>query len=112
MTEQGKITRALMGLSAVVIAVCAVVVAVKVVGVHPQRPVLDQEAVERQVSATARSGSSAKVDMSREGVFCPTAIEARKGIKFECDVYLAPGEPTTVKAEVVDDQGKLRMSKS
>lgn len=49
--------------------------------------------------------------MSREGVFCPTAIEAKKGIKFECDVYLAPGEPTTVKAEVVDDQGKLSMSK-
>ncbi|MEV0580807.1 DUF4333 domain-containing protein [Streptomyces sp. NPDC050392] len=109
MTEQGKFIRALIGLSAVVIAVCAVVVTIKVVGNHPQRPLLDQEAVERQASATARS--AAKVDMSRDGVFCPTAIEAKKGIKFECDVYVAPGEPETIKAEVVDDQGKLRMSK-
>ncbi|MGW0939076.1 DUF4333 domain-containing protein [Streptomyces sp. NPDC002666] len=108
MTEQGKFLRALIGLSAVVIAVCAVIVTVKVLGTHPQRPVLDQEAVERQASATVRTGAD---DMSRDGVFCPTAIEAKKGIKFECDVYLAPGESTTVKAEVVDDHGKLSMSK-
>ncbi|MEU2248328.1 DUF4333 domain-containing protein [Streptomyces sp. NPDC019224] len=109
MTEQGKFTRALVGLSAVVIAVCAVVVTIKVVGNHPQGPLLDQEAVERQASATARS--TAKGGMSRDGVFCPTAIEAKKGIKFECDVYVAPGQPETIKVEVVDDQGKLSMSK-
>ncbi|MEU9606029.1 DUF4333 domain-containing protein [Streptomyces sp. NPDC048057] len=106
MTEQGKLTRALIGFSAVVIAVCAVVVTVKVVGTHPQRPLLDQEAVERQASAAVRAGK-----MSRDNVFCPTAIEARKGNKFECDVYVAPGESETVKAEVVDDQGGISMSK-
>jgi hypothetical protein len=88
----------------VVVAVCAIFVTVKVVGSEPQR-LLDQEAVERQASATVRSGK-----MSRDGVFCPAAIEARKGNTFECDVYVAPGESQSVEAEVVDDQGKIRMS--
>jgi hypothetical protein len=104
-TEQGKFARALIGLSPVVVAVCAVVVTVKVVGTHPQRPRLDQEAVERQASATVRSGKT-----SRDGVVCPTAIEAKKGNKFECDVYVAPGQSEMVKAEVVDDQGMVSMS--
>ncbi|MFI6965780.1 DUF4333 domain-containing protein [Streptomyces sp. NPDC050255] len=107
MTEQGKLTRALIGLSAVVIAVCAVIVTVKVASAPPQRHLLDQEAVERQASAAARSGKT-----TRDGVSCPAAIEARKGNKFECEVKELKefGNTLTVLGEVADDQGKLRMN--
>ncbi|MFJ9033207.1 DUF4333 domain-containing protein [Streptomyces sp. NPDC102274] len=106
MTEQGKFARSVVGLSAVVIAVCAVVVTVNVVNAQPPR-LLDQEAVERQVAATVRGGS----DMSRDGVFCPTAMEAKKGNVFECSVAVGGGGTDFAKVEVVDDQGKLSMDK-
>ncbi|MFF3256737.1 DUF4333 domain-containing protein [Actinacidiphila glaucinigra] len=105
MTDQGKFTRALIGLSSVVIAACAVVVTVVVVGTHPQR-LLDQEAVERQVAATVQG----KRNMSRDGVFCPAAMDAKKGNTFECSMAEANGGTAFVKVTVVDDQGKLSMT--
>ncbi|MER5618853.1 DUF4333 domain-containing protein [Streptomyces sp. NPDC001455] len=107
MTEQGKFTRALIGLSALVVAVCAVIVTVKVVSASPQPHLLDQEAVERQASAEARSGKT-----TRDGVACPAAIEAKKGNKFECKVKELKefGNYLTVLGEVTDDQGDLSMT--
>ncbi|MFB7919055.1 DUF4333 domain-containing protein [Streptomyces sp. NPDC056061] len=93
-----------MGFSSVVVATRAVVVTVKVPSGHPPR-LLDQEAMERQVAATAHGDSN----MSRDGVNCPTAVEAKKGNTFKCSVI--GRDVAYVKVEVVDDQGNLSMDK-
>ncbi|MFE5796427.1 hypothetical protein ACFQ8C_28140 [Streptomyces sp. NPDC056503] len=105
-TAQGSTSRALMALSAVVVAACALTVTIKVMATdvktaHPWR-VLDQEALERQVAAYARG----PMKTSRDGVICPIAAEARPGNKFWCRV-----DDTNIVVEVKNDQGDLSISK-
>ncbi|MCT2542568.1 DUF4333 domain-containing protein [Streptomyces sp. NPDC127061] len=111
MTDQGKFARFLITLSAVIVAGCALTVTIKVMNTdpeafHPPR-LLDQEAVELQAARAARGPK----DVSRDGVECPTAMEAKKGNKFECRVLVGYNDKT-VTVEVVDDQGKLSMNAS
>ncbi|GGV89720.1 hypothetical protein GCM10015535_44180 [Streptomyces gelaticus] len=111
MTDQGKFARAVITLSSVVVAGCALTVTIKVMNtdteaMYPPR-LLDQEAVERQAAETVRGAGK----MSRDGVSCPAAMEAKKGNKFDCDVQ--EGFNTkTVTVEVLDDQGRLSMNES
>lgn len=106
MTAQDRFTRSLVALSAAVVAGCALAVTVKVMTTDvkttfPPR-VLDQEALERQAAAFVHGATK----MSRDGVLCPVAAEARPGNKFECRV-----DDITLVVEVVDDQGKLSMNR-
>lgn len=66
--------------------------------------VLDQEALEKQVAGYARSAPSA----SRDGVACPTSVEAKEGNKFTCEV-VDGGATEKVSVTVTSDQGELEM---
>jgi hypothetical protein len=108
-TDQGKFARTVIALSSVVVAGCALTVTIKMVNTdteatYPPR-LLDQEAVERQAAADVRGMKN----MSRDGVSCPAAMEARKGNTFDCTVQVGPN-PETVTVKVLDDQGKLSMN--
>ncbi|MCX4866576.1 DUF4333 domain-containing protein [Streptomyces sp. NBC_00257] len=111
MTDQGKFARFLITLSAVVVAGCALTVTIKVMNtdteaLYPPR-LLDQEAVELQAARAARGPKNP----SRDGVECPTAMEAKKGNKFDCRVLVGYNDKT-VTVEVIDDQGRLSMNAS
>ncbi|MER6503909.1 DUF4333 domain-containing protein [Streptomyces sp. NPDC001455] len=71
---------------------------------YPPR-LLDQEAVERQAAGTVRG----PMKMSRDGVECPTAIEAEEGNQFDCRVW-QDSTTKTVYVKVIDAQGRLSMS--
>lgn len=79
MTGQGKFARTVTALSSVVVAGCALTVTVKMVNTDTEATcpprLLDQEAVERQAVAAVRGTKN----MSRDGVSCPAAMEAKKG---------------------------------
>jgi len=104
--DQGKSTRAVVALSSVVVAVCAIVVTVDLTSAADPPRVLDQESVERQASAAVRGSKST----GRDGVACPTSIQARKGTRFECAVFVESGSGYVV-GEVTDDQGEIHWNK-
>lgn len=111
MTDQGKFARAVIALSSVVVAGCALTVTIKVMNtdteaMYPPR-LLDQEAVERQAAEVARGPKN----VSRDGVECPAAMEAKEGNKFDCEVRVGYNDKT-VTVEVIDDQGGLSMNAS
>ncbi|MEU2930793.1 DUF4333 domain-containing protein [Streptomyces sp. NPDC007251] len=103
MSDQGKTLRAILALSSIVVAACALTVTIKVVAIGEPR-LLDPDTVARTAAAAARGQDQATTD----GVTCPAAIEARKGATFTC-VVSTKQNPTglAVDVKVVDDQGQL-----
>ncbi|EWM10953.1 hypothetical protein KUTG_01257 [Kutzneria sp. 744] len=98
-----------MAFSAIVVAVCAVVLTVKVmstdtVTVKPVR-VLDPAAVEKQVANT--------VGETKNGpprVYCPVSVVVEVGAKFECRAW-GNTNPETYEVKILDDQGELSIEK-
>lgn len=103
--HQRNIAFAAGAFSAVAVALCAITLTIQAMisGIGVTR-VLDQEALERQVAGYARSTPSA----DRDGVACPTAVEAKVGNKFTCEV--ADGDTEKVEVTVISDQGELEMT--
>jgi len=104
MANQRDPARLMVAFSAFVVAVCAVVVTVKVlatssVPVQPQR-VLDPAAVERAVSFEVAGGDTTV------RVSCPVSVVVQVGNKFDCQYWDAPNTKT-VQVTVLSDQGEL-----
>lgn len=106
MADQGKTPFAVLALSSVVVAACALTMTIKVVGTDAPR-LLDPDTVARTAAAAARGQDKATPD----GVTCPAAVEAEKGATFTC-VVSTEQNPTGVAVDikVIDDQGKLSAS--
>jgi hypothetical protein len=108
MTDQRSLARFLAALSSAVVAVCAVVVTVKVmtlgpVSVEPPR-VLDRTALEKVVAGQA-GGLKNKPWARGE---CPLSIVVEKGTEFDCRVH-GGTNPETVHVGIISDQGELSM---
>ncbi|SNT52911.1 protein of unknown function [Actinacidiphila glaucinigra] len=97
-----------MALSSAVVAVCALVVTVKVLTLGPvsveRARVLDQTALEKQVATEA--GQVKRIPDAR--VVCPLSVVVKEGTKFDCRVY-GGTNPETVFVEITSDQGDLSM---
>lgn len=101
-----------MAVSAVVVAVCAVAVTIKVMStdiVTVQQPrVLDQAALERQVADKVRG---VRAESGAPRVACPTSVVVEVGRQFDCRVWDGTN-PKTVKVKVTGDQGELSITTS
>ena len=102
MTDQRNFTRTVMAISSVVVACCAVAVTVKVLStdtISVEQPrVLDQEALERQVTD--------EIQGEVKSLACPTSVPVEVGHKFECR-YWGETNPGNVEVKIVSGQGKL-----
>ncbi|MFI2228499.1 DUF4333 domain-containing protein [Nocardia testacea] len=110
MADQQSIARIVTAVSSVVVAVCAVVVTVKVAGAQldPAEPprVLDQAALEQQVANRLQGVGDEPVGR----VSCPGSVQVVVGNQFDCDVwdYLDSGK---ARVEIVSDQGEIQVTK-
>lgn len=104
--NQRNFARTVMAVSSVVVAVCAVAVTIKVMSsdiVSVEQPrVLDQAALERQVTDEIRSIEGGPV----EALACPTSVVVEVGNQVECRYWGDPN-PGDVRVEVVSDQGEI-----
>lgn len=111
MSDQQSFTRIVSAASSVVIAVCAVVVTVKVAGadLDPADPprVLDQAALEQQVANRLQGVREEPVGR----VTCPGSVQVVVGNKFDCESwdYLRSAK---VQVEIVSDQGEISVTRS
>jgi hypothetical protein len=109
MAEQRSFARLSVALSAIVVAVCAVVVTVEALAggipVKPQR-VLDPTATAQQVADQAmRSGQG--TDLKAD---CPVSIPLVVGAKFKCELLKGADHVADSTVTIVDDQGQLSAS--
>lgn len=94
-----------MALSSVVVAVCAVLVAIEVssgpISVSPTR-VLDQDALERQVKAAIDRIAVEPITTFE----CPTSVVVEEGRTFDCQ-YTTGGGGGRATVEITSDQGDI-----
>ncbi|HVV17968.1 MAG TPA: hypothetical protein VHF06_00940 [Pseudonocardiaceae bacterium] len=102
MADQRGFARLVIGFSSLVVAVCAVVVTVKITStgvVSVQQPrVLDPKAVEEQVAAQVDGLQPALVA-------CPVSVVVVPNTEFYCEYY--GDHPGTASVTITDDQGNL-----
>jgi hypothetical protein len=109
MAEQRNLARLAVPLSAVVVAVCAVAVTIKVfAGGLPlqQQRVLDPTALAQQVADQAQlggQGTGLKAD-------CPVSVTVVPGAKFECDLLKNGSSVGHSTVTILNDQGELSVS--
>jgi hypothetical protein len=108
MADQRGFVRVAVAVSSLVVAVCAVVVTVKVassggISVRPER-VLDATALEKQVAdeATSLTGSAGQVE-------CPLSVVVAVNTTFQCRYSDRDNNPHWATVTIVDDQGKLEI---
>jgi hypothetical protein len=110
MADQPGFARNAVALSSLVVAVCAVVVTIKVMSTDPvpvkQQRVLDPAAVERQVIAEV---VGLKPDAGAQAV-CPVSVVVEKGTKFDCRVNVG-ASTKTLEITILDDQGELSINR-
>lgn len=107
MADQRALARLLVAVSSLIVAVCAVIVTIKVMGVisvKPQR-VLDPAAVERQVTnelPNLQGNPASRVE-------CPVSVVVEVNNRFSCRYYTGSGQATVI-VMVVSDQGELSIT--
>ncbi|MEU5725881.1 DUF4333 domain-containing protein [Micromonospora sp. NPDC047738] len=107
--DQGNLARAVVAISSVVVAACAVVVTVKVlsadevVTIRPER-VLDQAAVQQAVATNIQGIRDEPVKV----LSCPGSVVVKAGTRFTCTCMVG-NHVADAEVEVVNDQGKLHV---
>ncbi|MEV0703673.1 DUF4333 domain-containing protein [Saccharopolyspora sp. NPDC050389] len=95
-----------MAVSSIVVAACAVAVTIKVLStdiISVEQPrVLDQAALERQVSDEIRGLRDEPVDR----LACPASVVVKAGNQFNCR-YWDRYNPKEVLVKIVNDQGEI-----
>ncbi|MEV5539649.1 DUF4333 domain-containing protein [Saccharopolyspora shandongensis] len=106
MADQRNFARNVMAVSSVVVAACAVAVTIKVLStdiISVEQPrVLDQAALERQVSDEIRGLREEPVDR----LACPASVVVKVGNEFNCRYWDGPN-PKQVRVEITNDQGEI-----
>jgi hypothetical protein len=109
MAEQRDLPRTVVAFSAVVVAVCAVVLTIKGVSggfvSGKQQRVLDPEAVTKLVSNEA---GPAREGVTRQ-VSCPVSVVVEVGSKFDCRADTG-GSTEYFRITITDEQGTLSVS--
>ncbi|RZS37468.1 uncharacterized protein DUF4333 [Herbihabitans rhizosphaerae] len=111
MADKRDFARLAVAFSSLVVAVCAVVVTIKVMNTDPvpikQQRVLDQDALERQI-ANHVSGPKPREEPR---VSCPVSVVVEPKTRFSCRVWVGSNQKT-VYVMVHNDQGELSVSTS
>ncbi|MFD6194521.1 DUF4333 domain-containing protein [Streptomyces sp. NPDC060275] len=105
MTDQRSSARRIMAASSVVVAVCAVIVTIKVMNtdltdVPPDPVVLDPVAVEQAVKA--------HIGQQTDRVSCPVYLVAEADNTFSC-TYWVEDIPKTVEVKMSGGQGEISL---
>lgn len=108
MADQRNFARTVMAVSSVVVAACAVAVTIKalttgIISIEQPR-VLDQEALERQVSDNVRGLRDDPIRVS-----CPVSVVVKVDNRFTCRARIG-ASVQTVRVTVISDQGELSVS--
>ncbi|MFE9207233.1 DUF4333 domain-containing protein [Micromonospora sp. NPDC007230] len=109
MADQGNLARAVVAISSVVVAACAVAVTVKVLSADDvvtirQERVLNQAAVQQAVAANIQGIRDEPVKV----LSCPGSVVVKAGTTFTC-TYMVGNHVADAEVEVVNDQGKLHV---
>ncbi|MFG2426910.1 DUF4333 domain-containing protein [Streptomyces sp. NPDC048590] len=112
MTDQRNFSGSVVAFCSFVVAVCAVLVAVKVMSpVQVETPapprVLDQTALEKQVAGAVSQWKSNPNAL----VLCPLSVVVEKGTEFTCTVHDDEG-PRQASVTIEDDQGKISVERN